>query len=1305
MKSKPHKSGFALVIALSLMAFVLLLLLSITTLVQVETRSAENTKTQTQARMNALLGLQQALGELQQAAGHDQRVTATGSLWTSPAVGTEHLVGVWSSEDGDGDGEPDGDFVRWLVSHDDESAASADEKSDSVNFVTLARPVETDGSGSYTVTNPDFVALVGEGSVAQNDPGQSPQAVVAQKLPILSDSSSAAGNYAWWVGDNGVKATITQADPYAAGLRTGSDFPVNANMLSMQGSNVSALSDFATLDFSDKATVEKLQRSASLSDIELVDSAITSTVLKEHFHDLTTTSLGLQTNTRHGGLKRDLSLLFEMSDADFDDPAGDFLTEMAAVTDQESGGAGVGGFGLVYDNPTVGQAPWVEKSQQALLFKYPISGGASGDGVIYGPSFGMLRDYYRLYKGMVNKDTRPELKEGWVHTYQPSKARVIQNGNGNNSGSRARAYARKYTLGMQGWRKYLSNASPETSQSSASVAKQWGLEKGDAIHSIRPTKGSYTPYLSRVTNVFALTSYKTGNQNAGGFDEYEFDIIWQPHITLHNPYNVRVQSQRMRYTAELRHLRVKDVNCEYTDENGDSQVYKVSYGNGSGEVKENRDVKLEGIFPRSQRDMSFSGSEVILNIPSTQFEPGEVKVFAVKIEQKPTHGNSLTVDLEAVAADDTGGIHLNAASKVDDYKGFIASNGSLRNFIGSDQVEITFKLEKAGAQYIDIWNPELNDWDAMFSVKHGETAQLYGNVKWDDGAKQPYKDTVWTYEDGAIASLVFDDYVKPLSFSEGLGGGGTLVEVADDRKVYPNFMLTNPMAASFHEWGSGTMEEFTWSGVFHSYAESFIKAEEHPRTKIRDGSSRGSWGDDHGSHGPDRSVLFDLPTAPMQSIGQFQHAILHPMPYFAAKAVGNSFPSPFVPYSDTPSVVPPNNISNTNANGIYYTFIKDWPYQGVSKNNEYCFYDFSYLLNDVIWDSYYFSSLAPSQNVVNQLYTQPSDVAGDESSIASSINTVVSDFVNGDAELRNARMTLLPSDQGAIQVIDELQDFALSAKHLAVAGAFNVNSTSVRAWQALLSGYRAAAVAYSTNANVNVDQLDSDVSAFPGMSLAAGNAISGSTNLANDAAWRGFMKLTDSDIEALAEAIVAQIKARADARGSSNGRTPALSLGQFINRMKPKSNSTARDFTQGGTIQQAIDVVGINDNLSGLPVDQFETTYFNQNHSPKPVGWGGNFREYYPDPNYSVDIRNVSPLALTQADILQALGPVLSARSDTFTIRSYGDVEDTVSGEVVSRAWCEATVQRTTNEEDSVNKPNQRVFKVVAFRWLSSEEI
>ncbi|HEY1121747.1 MAG TPA: hypothetical protein VGE67_09110, partial [Haloferula sp.] len=88
---------------------------------------------------------------------------------------------------------------------------------------------------------------------------------------------------------------------------------------------------------------------------------------------------------------------------------------------------------------------------------------------------------------------------------------------------------------------------------------------------------------------------------------------------------------------------------------------------------------------------------------------------------------------------------------------------------------------------------------------------------------------------------------------------------------------------------------------------------------------------------------------------------------------------------------------------------------------------------------------------------------------------------------------------------------------------------------------------------------------------------------------------------------------------------------------------------------------------------------------------------------------------LTQADVLQVIGPVLSARSDTFVIRTYGDSVDE-AGNVQARAWCEATVQRTPEplvpDESGVDcknagKPDDfgRRFMVVSFRWLSPSEI
>ena len=75
-----HLNGFALMLALLLMAFMLLLSLSMTTLVEVESRAANNSLHRLHARENARLALMLAIGELQSHVGPDQRVTARADI-------------------------------------------------------------------------------------------------------------------------------------------------------------------------------------------------------------------------------------------------------------------------------------------------------------------------------------------------------------------------------------------------------------------------------------------------------------------------------------------------------------------------------------------------------------------------------------------------------------------------------------------------------------------------------------------------------------------------------------------------------------------------------------------------------------------------------------------------------------------------------------------------------------------------------------------------------------------------------------------------------------------------------------------------------------------------------------------------------------------------------------------------------------------------------------------------------------------------------------------------------------------------
>ena len=198
-----------------------------------------------------------------------------------------------------------------------------------------------------------------------------------------------------------------------------------------------------------------------------------------------------------------------------------------------------------------------------------------------------------------------------------------------------------------------------------------------------------------------------------------------------------------------------------------------------------------------------------------------------------------------------------------------------------------------------------------------------------------------------------------------------------------------------------------------------------------------------------------------------------------------------------------------------------------------------------------------------------------------------------------------------------------------------------------------------------------------------------------DSVWAGGRHLTPQEIDRLARAIVDEVKARA----------PFISLADFVNR-RLAEDETGRM----GVIEAAIHKSGLNapltaayplDNASALPDYRHpdniaDATQMEQTLKPASKAWG-------------------APGWLTQADVLQVIGPVLAPRSDTFVIRAFGDAVD-ASGTVTARAWCEAVVQRTPQplspDESGIN-PRQpgtsgdfgRRLVVRSFRWLNPGEV
>jgi hypothetical protein len=161
-------------------------------------------------------------------------------------------------------------------------------------------------------------------------------------------------------------------------------------------------------------------------------------------------------------------------------------------------------------------------------------------------------------------------------------------------------------------------------------------------------------------------------------------------------------------------------------------------------------------------------------------------------------------------------------------------------------------------------------------------------------------------------------------------------------------------------------------------------------------------------------------------------------------------------------------------------------------------YDLSYEVNRSLWDAFFLSGA--DQARAEAFLKDPSK-----------------------NPLPNGRLRL-NSTSGKETKEEDLRDLHLAASRLVVDGAFNVNSLSVEAWKAVLSGARAA----SPDGKVR----------FPRVLSAPGNTWTSGDSPTDGSAWNGERVLTDGEIDRLARAIVVEVRKRA----------PFLSLADFVNR-------------------------------------------------------------------------------------------------------------------------------------------------------------
>jgi Arc/MetJ-type ribon-helix-helix transcriptional regulator len=215
-----------------------------------------------------------------------------------------------------------------------------------------------------------------------------------------------------------------------------------------------------------------------------------------------------------------------------------------------------------------------------------------------------------------------------------------------------------------------------------------------------------------------------------------------------------------------------------------------------------------------------------------------------------------------------------------------------------------------------------------------------------------------------------------------------------------------------------------------------------------------------------------------------------------------------------------------------------------------------------------------------------------------------------------------------------------------------VNSISKESWRAVLSGLRHQQLPGAPKSAADRTPL----SRFDSV-VAAHDATNPSTR---------HRALTDEEVDRLAEAIVRQVRRRG----------PFMSLSDFVNRrLVPMEDEAGHK----GALQAAIDEAGIND---VAPLDATFAADTTRHPSGRALSAEGKAA--------SAQSALGATSHLLQSDILNAIGHTLSARSDTFVIRAYGEAVGP-DGRATTGAWLELTVQRFPDPvAGGTLEPNER---------------
>ena len=592
-KAIPRKNGFALIVTLTLMVLLSTLALGLLSLASVELRTTAAGKHQAIARQNALFALQLAIGELQKNLGSDMRTSANADL-VSAGTPNPHWAGAWNTEGG---------FRGWLVSGNENLPQPSDPADDvspgDIPFEPGTQAtVDTSSSTGYSFGGSPAARLVGENSVGSG--GTPEQRFVFAPVVELTHPEGVAGRYAWWAGDEGVKANLAApvlplpAGGMAERLAFTAGSP-NRGFPTMGGAWTSWLPEGngAVLGSTDGKLVTRGQ--VPLANEDLLEEQ------REHFHDYSATSAGVLSDSKNGGLRKDLSIAFELPEN---------LFKKTEFTRLLSAGDSPDAFVTDHGSSVKSGSAFKNRSTKTIAnYRDPAFGP---DQSYRGPTFDLLRDHYQLYRRL----SQP-FSAGASITAQIASPNVPD-------------------IGKAPWREPSNRGFPNHGDGAINDGDFAISDVGfDGKPSIRPLVTEFVPEVIHYAYTMSLQSYKVGGDPPG---KSRVRLIVNPFIALYNPYNVVLESPpvqmhiaRAEIAINLRYPNAPTSNKtgqfsltdSRFDDNSHTNIAGMTYETVDHYVSDNGDPHIP----------AGGGAGIVL-------KPGEIKLYTI------TGGKPVDVDVK-----------------------------------------------------------------------------------------------------------------------------------------------------------------------------------------------------------------------------------------------------------------------------------------------------------------------------------------------------------------------------------------------------------------------------------------------------------------------------------------------------------------------------------------------------------------------------------------------------------------------------------------------------------------------------------